>query len=63
MPYYIQRYKEKEDTLRDIFETHKEEATHLIQMLEAQKLKFNKIWDHMSSTEDTNPSPTPRRVK
>ena len=42
MPYFIQRHKEKEDSLRDIFETYKEEPAHLIQMLEAQKLKFNK---------------------
>ena len=63
MPYFIRRYREKEDNLRDIFDTHKEEATHLIDMLEAQKLKINKILDHMSPTEELKPDQKPRRVK
>ena len=49
MPYFICRYNEKENTLRDLFRSHKDEATHLIQMLENYKLKFNKLLDHMSS--------------
>ena len=57
MPYYIQRYKEKEDSLRNIFETHKTEATHLIEILDGQKLKFHKILDHMSSLTDTDQKP------
>ena len=63
MPYFIWRYREKEDNLRDIFDTHKEEATHLIDMLEAQKLQINKILDHMSPTEELKPDQKPRRVK
>ena len=63
MPYFIQRHKEKEDSLRDIFQTHKKEATHLIQMLEAQKFKFNKMLDHMSLTDDTKPDQKTRQVK
>ena len=58
MPYFIRRYREKEDTLRSIFETHKQEATHLIEMIDAQKLTFNKILDHLSS--DTTPAQKPR---
>ena len=49
MPYFIHRYNEKENTLRDLFRSHKDEVTHLIQMLENYKLKFNKLLDHMSS--------------
>ena len=44
--------------LRSIFETHKQEATHWIEMLDAQKLKFNKILDHLSS--DTSLEQKPR---
>ena len=33
IPYFIRRHREKEDTLRSIFETHKQEATHFIEML------------------------------
>ena len=58
MAYFIRRYREKEDTLRSIFETHKQEATHLIEMLDAQNLKFNKILDHLSS--DITPAQKPR---
>ena len=58
MPYFIRRHRDKEDTLRNIYETHKQEATHLIEMLDAQKLKFNKILNHLSS--DTNPEQKPR---
>ena len=61
MPYFIRRHREKEDTLRNIFETQKQEATHLIEMLDAWKLEFNKILDHLSS--DTNPEQNPRQVK
>ena len=56
MPYFIRRYKEKENTLQNLFRSHKEEATHLIEMLEKYKLKFDKLLDHMTPEQ-------PRRTK
>ena len=49
MPYFIQRYTEKESTLHDLFHSYKEEARHLIRMLETYKTKFDKLLDHMTN--------------
>ena len=48
MPYFIRRYKEKESTLQNLFQSHKEEASHLFRMLETYKSQFNKLLDHMT---------------
>ena len=63
MPYFIQRYQKSESTLKDIFESHKEEAIHHIEMLEAYKLKFNKILDHMKTFISQQPEKKPKTCK
>ena len=63
MPYFIQRYQESESTIKDIFESHKEEAKHLIEMLEAHTLKYNKILDHMTTFISQKPKQKPKHAK
>ena len=55
MPYFIRQYSNKQTVLEDIFKTHKQEVISLIQTLEAHKLQFNKLLDHMTTSTDVNP--------
>ena len=45
---YYMGYREKESTLQNLFQSHKEEASQLIRMLETYKSQFNKLLDHMT---------------
>ena len=51
LPYYTRKYNEKENTFRNLFRSHMNEATHLISMLENYRQKFDKLLDHVSMSD------------
>jgi len=63
MPYFIQRDGKQRVILDDIFKTHKREVINLIQTLEAHKLQFNKILDHIATSTNKDPNGKAHRVK
>ncbi len=62
LPYFMRSNDDSERALLDVIATHKKEAASMISMLEAHKLHFSKIIDHVTlATED--PVPKHRRSK